>query len=379
MSTPSSTPPLSLVPLLTLVWFGNWGTSIGWSAVYFLAEERHGFGPRTNALLGLGAGLAYTVIALAAGPAARWAAGHRVSRRRLLGISIAALAVSAVVPVVFREPWSIWVFALTYIPIQGVMWPIVEAYVSGGRTGRTQRSAVGQFNIVWSSAIPVAMWFVALTIERAPEASFGALAIAQVVMLIVLRWFPTEPARSSAHHMTEGDVIDPVTGAHYSRPRITRLLHASRGANMFGYVLLAALGPLLPTLIGRVGLDAGAKTLLASVWMATRVIAFATMQRWHGWHGRWVTTVVSVALLGTGVGLVLLSGSWVGIAIGLALFGLGSGVAYSAAIAYALELEEAEVDAGGKHEAVMGVGYAVGPLVALAIAPLVAPGGASGR
>ena len=56
-------------------------------------------------------------------------------------------------------------------------------------------------------------------------------------------------------------------------------------------------------------------------------------------------------------------GSMIG---GLALFGLGLSVTYSAAIYYALEVGQSEVQAGGKHEALIGVGYTFGPFVGLA-------------
>jgi hypothetical protein len=51
---------------------------------------------------------------------------------------------------------------------------------------------------------------------------------------------------------------------------------------------------------------------------------------------------------------------------GLLLFGTGMAVIYTAAIYYALEVGKAEVDAGGKHEALIGIGYTVGPGVGLA-------------
>ena len=50
---------------------------------------------------------------------------------------------------------------------------------------------------------------------------------------------------------------------------------------------------------------------------------------------------------------------------GLALFGLGLSLIYSAAIYYALEVGQAEVRAGGTHEALIGAGYTLGPLLGL--------------
>src|SRR5690606_38891965 len=55
---------------------------------------------------------------------------------------------------------------------------------------------------------------------------------------------------------------------------------------------------------------------------------------------------------------------------GLALFGAAQGVVYYAALYYAMTVGAAAVEAGGTHEGLIGVGYAVGPLTALAGAGL---------
>jgi hypothetical protein len=51
--------------------------------------------------------------------------------------------------------------------------------------------------------------------------------------------------------------------------------------------------------------------------------------------------------------------------IGFGTFGAGLGVVYHAALYYAMSVGLAEVDAGGTHEALIGGGYALGPLVGL--------------
>ena len=53
--------------------------------------------------------------------------------------------------------------------------------------------------------------------------------------------------------------------------------------------------------------------------------------------------------------------------VGLILFGSGMGVTYYAAIYYALAVGRAEVEAGGTHEALIGGGYMVGPIIGLGL------------
>jgi len=51
--------------------------------------------------------------------------------------------------------------------------------------------------------------------------------------------------------------------------------------------------------------------------------------------------------------------------VGLAALGLGQGAIYYSAIYYGLAVGKAEIDAGGIHEALVGAGYFVGPLLGL--------------
>jgi hypothetical protein len=62
------------------------------------------------------------------------------------------------------------------------------------------------------------------------------------------------------------------------------------------------------------------------------------------------------------------------------LFGTAAGFLYTAALYYAQLVQNASVDAGGAHEALIGVGYALGPgagLIGTALAGGAGPGSAA--
>ena len=76
---------------------------------------------------------------------------------------------------------------------------------------------------------------------------------------------------------------------------------------------------------------------------------------------------MALALMGGGFALAVLGGS-VPLAIaGLSAFGAGHGILYLAGLYYAMSVGGAEVDAGGHFEALIGVGYVVGPVAGLAL------------
>jgi hypothetical protein len=50
---------------------------------------------------------------------------------------------------------------------------------------------------------------------------------------------------------------------------------------------------------------------------------------------------------------------------GEVLFGTAAGVIYYASLYYALVVKNASVDAGGAHEGLIGLGFAIGPIAGL--------------
>ena len=66
-----------------------------------------------------------------------------------------------------------------------------------------------------------------------------------------------------------------------------------------------------------------------------------------------------------GFGLVVLAPTIHLMLVGFVVFGVGMGMVYYTALYYAMAVGRAEVDAGGVHEALIGVGYTIGPAAGL--------------
>jgi MFS family permease len=89
------------------------------------------------------------------------------------------------------------------------------------------------------------------------------------------------------------------------------------------------------------------------------------MYRVRFWHGRWGTLLMAAVCMTGGFAAVVLAPSLPIMLVGFAVFGVGIGMVYYTALYYAMAVGHAEVDAGGKHEALIGAGYAAGPLAGL--------------
>ncbi|MFW5681720.1 MAG: hypothetical protein ACOC1G_01830, partial [Phycisphaeraceae bacterium] len=144
--------------------------------------------------------------------------------------------------------------------------------------------------------------------------------------------------------------------------KLRRHLVSMRWTMMGSFTLLFLITPMLPEILrDRLGLGLIAATGMAASIDTARVAAFVVMQWTSRWRGSAV--VVIAATLATPVGFyaVLLSGELGVVLIGALLFGAANGVVYFAGLYYAMELKNASVDAGGKHEGLVGVSLSLGP------------------
>jgi hypothetical protein len=371
--TPSgSAGPTPLWAVLTFTFLNSLGSGVVTTGIVFLAASAYGFGRTDNYWLGLLLGVTYIVGALSAGPLIRklQAMVPGLSPRGILAGLMVIAGLLCAVPYVARamstssDPksgaWAVWVLVGIYGPLTGVLWPLVESFLSGGRSGKELRTATGRFNISWSSALVVAFVAMAPLVREAPLLVILLLGGVHIGSAALLAKFPPSPAAHVHEHH------EPHPPVYASLLSVMRLLLPT------SYVLYSALNPYLPVAFAALGIDKSMHTIVAATWLLARVITMVTFERMESWHGRWWVPIVGGLLLMAGFAMTVLSpqvgGGGTGIAVGVAglvVFGVGMGVIYCAAIYYAMEVGSAEVDAGGTHEALIGVGYTLGPTIAL--------------
>jgi MFS family permease len=366
-----ATPKAQLVPtplwaVLTLTFLGSLGTGAVTNGFSFIASQGLGYQRAENLLLALILGLSYIVGALLSGKIVRRlsADSAKFTPRGLLVLVLLAIGFACQLPMLAKliNPdlleASLWALVIIFSPMTGILWPIVEGYLSGGRRDRELRSALGRFNIVWSSALVFTFWGMAPLLKNNPFLILSLLGVFQFAMILVLIWFPSHPPR----HIDEEANTAPAS--------YRSLLTIFRVLLIASYIVLSALSPLLPIVEAKLGIDVAWKTPIASVWLTSRVFMFFFFERWHGWHGRWWTPWTSMALMVVGfaacVGSPVFGSAGLGVLItGLVIVGMGIAMTYYGALYYAMAVGNAEVDAGGKHESMIGLGYTLGPLCGL--------------
>jgi hypothetical protein len=356
-SRAASAPAEPRVPawaLAAITWINSLGSGLLWSGVPFVTEGRYGFTERQNLVLALVESVIYVGVALGAGPLLRRLARRGGSARAwLAGVFVLQMAGSLLV---LLGMWGVVAAACTLSAVGASAWPVLESYLSSGRHGHDMRRAIGWFNITWMSATGAALLLMG-PILAAGHAEHTLLVLVPVSLasLVLLRWFPRQPAP----HSTE-------EGARHVPPSYRGLRTAMRFILPVSYVFIAVIGPILPFRLSELELDMGARTPLASLWMFARMATVVALAFLPFWHGRWSAIGMGVALLAGGFAAMVLATNAATMAAGLVAFGAGHGVLYYAGLYYAMAVGGAEVDAGGVFEALIGVGYVIGPLAGLA-------------
>ncbi len=342
-----------ILPVLLVTLLASFGTGLFWHGLGFIAESVHGFGPADNLVLFAVMGAAYVAGAFST---------HRVTAlleraatpRTVLAGTLIVQAAACVPVAIWSGVWTLWLAALVGTVASSLTWPLVEAYLAAGRHGRAMRRAIAAFNVTWMPAVAVPMFVVGPLMDELQARSIALMAPLALLAALAVAWMPRRPG---AHD--EG-LAAVATGDSYPA-----LLRSARILLPLSYVLTSAMSPLLPFRFRDLEVAIEWATPATTTWMAARIAVLVLMWRLPVWHGRWdVLLGGGLATVGGFAGVMLLP-SLPAVLAAFTVFGAGLGVVYYAALYYGMTVGRAGVDAGGTHEGLIGLGYCLGPMVAL--------------
>jgi MFS family permease len=353
----------SLTASLVLTGLASTGTSVIWNGLPFIAKRDFRFSESENLSLYLLIGFVYVLGALTSG----WCTGKLksfISIRSIIALLLGTVAIACSLPLFEQgSSWVIWTAGGVAGFCSSWLWPIVESYLVVGRHGKEMRRAIGWWNLVWMLSVAGSMLAMAPMMEEHASMVIVGLGVMNLAAIGVLPWYAKNPPKHD-----EGIAIEHVPKGYRG------LLNGARILLPLSYVMNGLLAPLLPFVLAGIAIDIFWQTPVASIWMFSRVLITALMWRipfgpatkFGGWHGRWSVLWGALFALALGFICILSANSLAMLIGGLVLFGGGMGVTYYAALYYAMAVGQAKVDAGGKHEAFIGGGYVIGPIVGLA-------------
>lgn len=328
--------------------------------VYFLAHEHLNFTAQMNLYLALAFGVTYVVGALASHKTAL-----RFSERSLLLACLTGMFVCHVAMATWIHPVMIFAGTTALGAINGMKWPVLESYVGAGLTPKLSSQAIGRFNIAWSSAVPLCLVAAGPLINYDPRAIFLVPAALNVVSLLLALPVARHPAHIADDH--------PDRPTSEQMPRYRALLASNRWLLLSSFSLMFVLAALLPEIFSNLGYDVEKAPGLSGVIDFVRMGAFILLLAWSGWHSRLWPIILPLIGLPAGFLLVMYGQSLTVVLAGEVIFGASAGLSYFSALYYAMVVKNASVDAGGAHEALIGVGFAAGPaagLIGFALMPV---------
>jgi len=261
-------------------------------------------------------------------------------------------------------------------------WPMLESLVSETGEPSQLSKRLGYYNIVWAITGSVAVAACGAIIQHMPAWSFFGIVAAGNGLAILLIWrlslqmrLPPEPV---SIHVLRPEPAPGITDGANSSPnkaeeRRHRLaLWLSRIALPSTYVIVYSLAPALPSLHAIRQLSPTVATLVCSIWLMARAAAFIVTGHTTFWHRRAnlilaASITMLIAFIGTIVSGTLeqpaLIPALAAMAVAQIVLGLSLGTIYSASLYFGMAVSEGSTKHGGYHEALIGLGQILGPLV----------------
>jgi MFS family permease len=350
------------------------------TALVFYTNHRFGWGARENFSVAAFQGGLYMLGALLAKSISRrWG-----RERSLLGLYAGMTAFAVAVGACASMNWA---FATALLAVMetglvGASWPMLSSLVSGAGEASKLSQRLGRYNILWSVTGAIAVAASGSVIQHAPAwAFFGIIAAGHLlagVLILCCRqpegWRNADPPRPQAQVEDTSAPRQPIDGAVMRRHRLA--LWLSRIALPSTYVIVYSIAPALPSLHAIQQLTPTIATLIGSTWLIARAFAFGITGSTTFWHSKpGLMFVASITMLVAFVGTIV-PGAMTGIALEHALIGMiiaqivlgfSIGTIYSASLYFGMAVSEGSTAHSGYHEALIGLGQILGPLIGAAM------------
>ncbi|MBG85419.1 MAG: hypothetical protein CMO80_00765 [Verrucomicrobiales bacterium] len=330
--------------------------------LFFFMQQEFGFGNMKNLMLGGYGGFVYMVASYAFGRFGRGIGFLRCLRLAFVTVAL-ALGIGAKVEGLTAH---LVVFTVSVLAM-GFIWAPIQALSCAGEPAGRVQYMVGIYNTIWASLVAVGYFGGGALFEAWTRGIFVVPAIIAIVQLIVLQGVsevPDAPVveetgnEAPVGEENEGSVPENIGRAFRTMSWI---------ANPFAFVAANVCTPTIPTLAEKFLLTPTMAGVFCSVWLFSRAGGFVLFWRWNGWHYHmgWLVTAF-VSMVG-GFALILMAPSLWMVLIAQLAFGLASGLIYSSSLYYSMHVDtKSQGEHGGVHEAVIGAGNFLGPMIGAA-------------
>ena len=281
--------------------------------------------------------------------------GHlssRVGYRRMMTVcSIAMAFVLSLYPLA-SQVWHVVLLAGAVFLVLSGFWPPTQAWLGRGKDRRGLLLTLGRFNVCWSSGVMVGPAIGGRLFAAGPHWPF---AVGSGVVVIIFLAVLLVKVRETT--------VEPTADDSPAIPAAARFLPIAWIANFATFFATGNARALFPKLATDMGVGPASLGRLMSLIGMAQLFTFFLISRTERWQFR-LSPLVASQVLGMAGLLCLAFGNSQGVfAIGLMTQGALAGVTFTASIFYSLFSEGAAARRAGFHEAIIGSGFFVGPLV----------------
>jgi MFS family permease len=292
----------------------------------------------------------YAVVALIMG---RYS--DRVGRRKLAIIGCLISGSMAFVCSLTTQIGLLLLFSAIFGSGLACFWPSIIAWLGEGLHGHKLAVRLTAFGVAWNLGLLLGFILSGVLFKRGPNLAFYASA-GSILLIAVLLLLPAKPLENN----NESTDSDPAPHVPQGRGfRKTAWL-----ANFATNFALAGTTALFPQLAMQVGISADVHGALLAAGRAAALVAFVALQLIVFWRTRlWPLWVAQFACAASLVWIGLANTAWM-FAAAWIIGGTVSGYAYQASIYFTLEEMTEKGKGSGFHEAIIGSGMFVGPVLA---------------
>lgn len=294
-------------------------------------------------------GVSYTLNAVLGGRIS-----DRMSRTSLMRVGLLLIIL---VCVLFSRATRVWqlYLGLPFVALgMGCFWPSLQAAIADESGPEDLTRHLGWFNVSWGLGKGFGVLAGGHIAEALGRRGFLVAAAVGLVLFVLLPRVPRGGGLGRAL-IRDGEERPPEVREGFRGAALV--------ANFAAFGLATSILSHYPewnAKLGRTGGDYG--NVVGGIFLA-QTVAFVILLRWRGWHYRvWPQILAQIGAAGGAV--LLATGLPVPLLLPfLALVGFGFGSCYYAAIYYSLHSDTARGGRAGLHEAIIGTGHFVVPLL----------------
>jgi len=234
-------------------------------------------------------------------------------------------------------------------------WPSIIAWLGEGLRGHELAVRLTAFGVAWNLGLLLGFILSGLLFRHGPNLAFYASASSILLIAILLLL----PAKQLENHNKSPD-----TDSTPHIPKGRGFRKTAWLANFATNFALAGTTALFPQLAMQVGISADVHGALLAAGRGAALVAFVGLQLFAFWRTRlWPLWVAQLLCAGSLVWIGLANTTWM-FAMAWIIGGTVSGYAYQASIYFTLEEMTEKGKGSGFHEAIIGSGMFVGPVLA---------------